>query len=214
MLLALLLALSLADPAVTGVVKDTSGRRRAWRLRDRADLFRLRADGHRTRRPFCAREAPRGAGHVDRSRRRLRREAAAARRTRHARRRAHPGRDPRSGHRHPVAYRATAWRCPGQHRRPRCPADQAITRRRRRRCAAADSDLQPVPPDQQPVVAPDRARRVAARHRPERGQPHPGDDRQRAVQRSVRRLGLLDPGAARERRSDRSGRRPELECLR
>ena len=79
--------------------------------------------------------------------------------------------------------------------------DPAVAGGGRRRRAAADSDLQPVPPHQQPVVASDGAGRVAARHRPERREPHAGAARRRAVQRSVRRLGLLDARAARQRSS-------------
>ena len=90
----------------------------------------------------------------------------------------------------------------------------AVGGRCRRRCPAAGPDFQPVPAHQQPRRASDDAGRVAARHRPERRQPDAGADRRRAVQRSVRRLGVLDPRAARERRPDRGGRRLELEPLR
>ena len=47
------------------------------------------------------------------------------------------------------------------------------------------------------VGAADDAGRVAARHRAERPEPHARAARRRAVQRSVRRLGLLDARAAR-----------------
>ena len=84
----------------------------------------------------------------------------------------------------------------------------------RRRRAPADPDVQPVSEDEQPVVASDLPGRVAARHRPERCEPHARAARRRAVQRSVRRLGLLDAGAARERRSDRGRRQFQLQPLR
>ena len=62
--------------------------------------------------------------------------------------------------------------------------------------------------------ASDGAGRVAARHRAERRQPVAGADRRRAVQRPVRRLGLLDARAARERGPHRAGGRHELQRLR
>ena len=97
------------------------------------------------------------------------------------------------------AIRATDERHPGERERRRARGDRSVAGRRRRRRAAADADLQPLPPDEQPVVASDDAGRVAARHRAERRQPHAGAARRRAVQRSVRRLGVLDARAARER---------------
>ena len=61
---------------------------------------------------------------------------------------------------------------------------------------------------------PDVAGRVAARHRSERRQPHARAARRRSVQRSVRRLGVLDARAARIDRADRGRRRPEREPVR
>ena len=107
----------------------------------------------------------------------------------------------------PTRTRAAARRRAGQRQRRRAGRHPAVAGRRRRRRAAAGADLQPVPAHQQPVVASDGAGRVAARHRPERRQPHAGAARRRAVQRSVRRLGVLDARAARERRSHRGRRR-------
>ena len=83
----------------------------------------------------------------------------------------------------------------------------AVAGRRGRRRAAAGADVQPVPPHQQPRGEPDGAGRVAARHRPERRQPHARAARRHPVQRSVRRLGVLDPRADDERRSHRGHRR-------
>ena len=68
----------------------------------------------------------------------------------------------------------------GERQRAARRGDQEVAGRRRRRRAAADSDVQPVPPHEQPVVASDRAGRVAARHRAERRQPHAGAARRRA----------------------------------
>ena len=68
--------------------------------------------------------------------------------------------------------------------------------------------------DQQPGRAADDAGRVAARDRPERPEPHARAARRRAVQRSVRRLGLLDPRAARQRRSHRDHRGHGVEPVR
>ena len=113
-----------------------------------------------------------------------------------------------------TAHRAAAGRRAGQRQRADPGRHPALARRRRRRRAAADSDVQPVPPHQQPVVASDRAGRVAARHRAERRQPHAGAARRRAVQRSVRRLGVLDARAARGRRSHRGRRQRQLEPVR
>ena len=91
---------------------------------------------------------------------------------------------------------------------------QAVAGDGGRRRAAADPDLQPVQADEQPRVASDHAGRVASRNRAERGQPHARAARRRAVQRSVRRVGVLVAGAARERRADRGGRQLELQPLR
>ena len=86
--------------------------------------------------------------------------------------------------------------------------------RRGRRCAAADADVQPVPPHEQPLVASDDAGRVAARHRTERGQPDARPAGRRAVQRSVRWLGVLDARARSKHRSHRSGGWVQLEPVR
>ena len=125
-----------------------------------------------------------------------------------------PGRRHGSGHRHGDAQRAAHRRRAGQRQRARPPGHPAVARGRRRRRAAADADVQPVPPHEQPVVASDGAGRVAARHRAERRQPHARAARRRAVQRSVRRLGVLDARAARERRSHRGRGQRELEPVR
>ena len=111
--------------------------------------------------------------------------------------------------------RAAARRRAGQRQRARAASDI-----RQSPAVVADDVLRQVPTfslfrrTSSLVVASDRAGRVAARHRPERRQPHAGAARRRAVQRSVRRLGLLDARAARERRSHRGCRRRELEPLR
>ena len=102
----------------------------------------------------------------------------------------------------------------GQRQRAQAGRHPPLAGRRGRRCAAADSDVQPVPAHEQPGVASDRAGRVAARHRSERRQPHARAARQRAVQRSVRRLGVLDARAAGRSRPHRSRRHVELEPLR
>ena len=102
----------------------------------------------------------------------------------------------------------------GQRQRRHQRADRAVAGRRRRRRAAAGADVQPVPPHQQPCRESDGAGRVAARHRPERRQPHARAARRRSVQRSVRRLGLLDARADDERRAHRNHRRRHVEPLR
>ena len=117
-------------------------------------------------------------------------------------------------HRDRIAHGTAAARRAGQRHRAQAGRHPPLAGRRGRRCAAADSDVQPVPAHEQPGVASDRAGRVAARHRPERRQPHAGAARQRAVQRSVRRLGVLDARAARRGRPHRSRGHVELEPLR
>ena len=114
----------------------------------------------------------------------------------------------------PTRSAKAAWRRAGQRQHRREGNDSSVAGRGRRRCAAAGADLQPVPAKQQSVVASDRAGRVAARDRSERREPHPRARGRRAVQRSVRRLGLLDACAAGERRSHRGHRRIELEPVR
>ena len=74
---------------------------------------------------------------------------------------------------------------------------EASPARRGRRRPAPGSDVQPVPPHQQPRRPSDDAGRVAARDRAERAEPHARPARRRSVQRSVRRLGVLDSRAAR-----------------
>ena len=102
----------------------------------------------------------------------------------------------------------------GQHQHRIQRADRAISRGRRRRRAAAGADVQPVPADQQHRGEPDGAGRLAARHRAERREPHARAARRRSVQRSVRRLGLLDARADDERRAHRDHRRRHLEPVR
>ena len=119
-----------------------------------------------------------------------------------------------NGHRDRLAHGTAAARRAGQRHRAQAGRHPPLAGRRGRRRAAADSDVQPVPAHEQPRVASDRPGRVAARHRPERRQPHARAARQRAVQRSVRRLGVLDAGAARRGRPYRSRGHVELEPLR
>ena len=120
----------------------------------------------------------------------------------------------RDGHRHGDAQRAAPGRHPGERQRAQPRRHPPVAGRRRRRCAAPDPDVQPVPADEQPRVASDHAGRVAARHRAERRQPDAGPARRRPVQRSVRRLGLLDARAARQHRAHRDRRQLQLEPLR
>ena len=70
----------------------------------------------------------------------------------------------RVGHRHADPHRAAARRRAGQRQRRRQGADSPVAGHRRRRRAAPGADLQPVPPDQQPVrrIRPRRACRCAA----------------------------------------------------
>ena len=82
------------------------------------------------------------------------------------------------------------------------------------RPAAPTSRVQPLPPLEQPLRAPDESGRVAARHRAERREPQPRAARWRAVQRRVRRLGVLDGAADGERRAHRGGQRRQLEPVR
>ena len=93
-------------------------------------------------------------------------------------------------------------------------ADRAVSRRRRGRRAAADTDVQPVSPHQQHRVASDRTGRVAARSGAERREPHARAARSGAVQRSIRRVGVLDARAADGHRAHRGRRRQYLESLR
>ena len=106
-----------------------------------------------------------------------------------------------------IAHGTAAGRRAGQRHRAQAGRHPPLAGRGGRRCAAADPDVQPVPAHEQPGVASDGAGRVAARHRPERRQPHARAARRRAVQRPVRRLGVLDPRAAGRCRSHRSRRR-------
>ena len=69
-------------------------------------------------------------------------------------------------------------------------------RRRARRCAAADAGLFALPPGVITNRESDNARRDAARRVGIGREPHDGAGRRRAAQRSVRQLGLLEPGAA------------------
>ena len=117
-------------------------------------------------------------------------------------------------HRHADADRAAPRRRARERQRAQQRGNQTVPGCGSRRRAAADADVQSVPPDEQPVVASDGAGRVAARDRSERRQPHARAARRRAVQRSVRRLGVLDARAARERRPHRGRRRIQLQPVR
>ena len=92
--------------------------------------------------------------------------------------------------------------------------DRTVACGRRRRRAAAGADLQPVPPYQQPCRESDGAGRVAARHRSERRQPDARAARRHSIQRSVRRLGVLDARADDECRAHRNHRRGLVQPLR
>ncbi len=91
---------------------------------------------------------------------------------------------------------------------------RAFAGRRGRRRAAPGAGLQPVPPDQQPGLASDGAGRLAARRRTERREPHARAARRCPVQRSLRRLGVLDARAADGHRSDRDRQRRHVQPLR
>ena len=205
----LLTAQSLAAPALSGVVRDVVRPGRPRRSRHRP--FQLNGGEQQTvtgtRWPLLAGRAAPGRCRPDRAGAVVRRGAADAWRRRGDDRGRHRALQPatvvRNRDRDRSAHGTAAARRAGQRQRADAGRHPPLAGRRRRRRAAADSDVQPVPPHQQPGVASDRAGRVAARHRPERRQPHAGAARRRAVQRSVRRLGVLDARAARRDRSHR-----------
>ena len=89
-----------------------------------------------------------------------------------------------------------------------------VAGRRGRRCAAQVPSFSLFRRANSVVAQPDHAGRLAARHRSERPEPDARPARRRAVQRSVRRMGLLDARAARQRRSHRSDRRHRVGPLR
>ena len=84
----------------------------------------------------------------------------------------------------------------GERRRAHARSSRDHRRRRARRRAAAGARLPTVPPHGQPRRQPDRAGRLFARRRRERGQPRPRARRRRAAERPLRRLGLLGARAA------------------
>ena len=194
------------------------GRRRSRRLRRRAHVGGRAASPSSGADGRFTVETP-AAGSVTLIVRapRLRREAAGRggrrRRQRHGRARA--GDAPRRRHRHADAHRAAAGR--RRRRASTCSTREDI---RQSPAVVADDVLRQMPTfslfrrTSSLVVASDDAGRVAARHRAERRQPHARAARRRAVQRSVRRLGVLDARAARRRRAHRGRRRPELEPVR
>ncbi len=112
------------------------------------------------------------------------------------------------------ANRAATRRCARERQRDHHRGDPGVARIARRRRAPPGAVVQPLPPDQQPRGAADGAGSVAARDWPQRSEPHAGAARWHPVQRSIRRLGVLDPRAAGERRSRRDHRRLVVEPVR
>ena len=214
----LLTAQSLAAPGVSGVVRDPSGQvvpgatviARFVNGSEQQTVVRAAMDGSRCRSPrqvksswWCApRRSRRSNGRCRRAR------------TTEVDVVLSPASAVGNRHRDRIADGTAAARRPGQRHRAQAGRHPPLAGRGGRRCAAADSDVQPVPAHEQPGVASDRAGRVAARHRPERRQPHARAARRRAVQRSVRRLGVLDPRAAGRGRPHRGRGHVELEPLR
>ena len=212
-MLAFLLSLALAQAPLTGIVRDSSGAAvPGATVTIRSDSGPV-SDGHRSGRPVHLRPCSGWPGHAGRPRWRFRAEGAAAR-AGHDGNRAVAGIIVRGSHGDAEPHRATARRYAGQRHGARQQTNRAVGGRRRRRPAAAGADVFPVPPHEQHGGAPDRARRLASRHRSQRRQPHARPDRRRAVQRSLRRMGVLDARAARRGRPDRDGRRVDVEPLR
>ena len=90
------------------------------------------------------------------------------------------GRSDRAACGHADAVRESRRRRAGERERAHRRADSTVAGCGCRRCAAADPDVQFVPPNQQHRVASDSAGGVAARSRTERRQPHARAARQRS----------------------------------